>query len=478
VITQLESFDRTEREPELAIADFEKFVDSPPLNPVTEFPRHESLAAESTSSRETAGEVAGEAPVIDAWATPNAGWATGSGAVEEAVEPLPPALDVETIDLSSLIDPPGAADLDSLRGGMPEELGRSAEFVIDDSAYAATEDHGISDKAGLAEPSAPFEGKWSPSGHDVDSESVPGSAAEQPDALEIAPVSEEAPSLERTLDSENATHAAGSRSNAPAADASREPVDVVESGSLIATEVERQDSTLGPLHGEAEGDGRTAAVEFLDDALSEFQLADEERRAPPTPIPGLEVALAEERDVLAGAEASGGSYEAPTLTPAGPIVALRANDDPRSEETVMGEGQGHADPLTGRSGDTAALSPESEMLETSHSGADFPAGHGAAIDLADAWAVGPAHSSDLRIVEEHWQTAAPGSVTERVTEQEGEADLRNFLSRQLVREHVVATLEAVARRVREGEIVAVTDAHATPAAVLASVLASLLSTRT
>ncbi len=44
--------------------------------------------------------------------------------------------------------------------------------------------------------------------------------------------------------------------------------------------------------------------------------------------------------------------------------------------------------------------------------------------------------------------------------------------------HVAATLEMVAQRVRNGEIVATTDVNASPEAVLASVLASLLSART
>ncbi len=56
--------------------------------------------------------------------------------------------------------------------------------------------------------------------------------------------------------------------------------------------------------------------------------------------------------------------------------------------------------------------------------------------------------------------------------------LRAFTDRAAAHDHVIDTLEAVARRVRSGEIVPVTSASATPEAVLASVLASLLALRT
>jgi hypothetical protein len=60
---------------------------------------------------------------------------------------------------------------------------------------------------------------------------------------------------------------------------------------------------------------------------------------------------------------------------------------------------------------------------------------------------------------------------------QGDADLQEFLFRSRSQAHVLETLEAVARRVRGGEIVPTTDAGASPEAVLASVLASLLSAR-
>ena len=50
-------------------------------------------------------------------------------------------------------------------------------------------------------------------------------------------------------------------------------------------------------------------------------------------------------------------------------------------------------------------------------------------------------------------------------------ELRAFVARA----HVVEMLQVVARRVQAGEIVVVVDANATPEAVLARVLASLLS---
>jgi len=60
---------------------------------------------------------------------------------------------------------------------------------------------------------------------------------------------------------------------------------------------------------------------------------------------------------------------------------------------------------------------------------------------------------------------------------QGDADLQEFVFRSRSQAHVLETLEAVARRVRGGEIVPTTDAGASPEAVLASVLASLLSAR-
>ena len=58
-----------------------------------------------------------------------------------------------------------------------------------------------------------------------------------------------------------------------------------------------------------------------------------------------------------------------------------------------------------------------------------------------------------------------------------EADLQDFVSRSDAREHAAAILEVVARRVRGGDIVPSIDAGASPEAVLASVLATILSQR-
>jgi hypothetical protein len=62
-------------------------------------------------------------------------------------------------------------------------------------------------------------------------------------------------------------------------------------------------------------------------------------------------------------------------------------------------------------------------------------------------------------------------------ESQADVDLRAFVARSQSQAHILATLEAVARRVRGGEIVPTTDAGASPEAVLASVLSSLLSAR-
>ena len=60
----------------------------------------------------------------------------------------------------------------------------------------------------------------------------------------------------------------------------------------------------------------------------------------------------------------------------------------------------------------------------------------------------------------------------------GEADLRAFVAQSEAQAHVLSMLEAVARRVRVGDIVPMASANSTQESVLASILAALLSART
>lgn len=79
-----------------------------------------------------------------------------------------------------------------------------------------------------------------------------------------------------------------------------------------------------------------------------------------------------------------------------------------------------------------------------------------------------------------WIAAGPSLEREGdddAPESQADVDLRAFVARSQSQAHILATLEAVARRVRGGEIVPTTDAGASPEAVLASVLSSLLSAR-
>ena len=58
---------------------------------------------------------------------------------------------------------------------------------------------------------------------------------------------------------------------------------------------------------------------------------------------------------------------------------------------------------------------------------------------------------------------------------EGEADLQSYVAETRIREEASEVLEGVARRVRSGEIVLALEPGASTEAVLASILASLLT---
>lgn len=104
----------------------------------------------------------------------------------------------------------------------------------------------------------------------------------------------------------------------------------------------------------------------------------------------------------------------------------------------------------------AAAADESVGVRATIEGDASGDGEGASTEEGDPWRVASAPPETLA---------------------QGDADLQAFVSRSRSQAHVLETLEAVARRVRGGEIVPTTDAGASPEAVLASVLASLLSAR-
>jgi hypothetical protein len=77
-------------------------------------------------------------------------------------------------------------------------------------------------------------------------------------------------------------------------------------------------------------------------------------------------------------------------------------------------------------------------------------------------------SQEFAIDDRHGFPAPPDGLDE------AENDLIAFVAASEGRERIASVLEAVARRVQSGEIVVPVDAHASEAAVLASVLTALL----
>ncbi|MDP1860979.1 MAG: hypothetical protein Q8K82_20060 [Gemmatimonadaceae bacterium] len=174
--------------------------------------------------------------------------------------------------------------------------------------------------------------------------------------------------------------------------------------------------------------------DLLDDALADFELDAGELVEVPRPIPGPDLTL---RDYVA-AQGAQGAHALPLMLSA--------------DESVNDEGN---------SGSIALTVDQTANLSATHAGTVAPT---LAATLAGAHEIAFAPSVD------------GGSSVSDVLPLNAEMpavdeELRAFVARA----HVVEMLQVVARRVQAGEIVVVVDANATPEAVLARVLASLLS---
>jgi hypothetical protein len=191
-----------------------------------------------------------------------------------------------------------------------------------------------------------------------------------------------------------------------------------------------------PDSGEVSAEVADAPVQLLDDELSEFRLSPDERLHEPSPIPGL--------DALVSTFVAAGDAAEPSVV--GHVdVANAPFLDPVQVESVASE-------VT----TTPATIDEREAIGAPGTDPD------------------PASAVESASTSEEPRGATP--LVDALAE--GDASLQAFTANAAAHAHVLDTLEAVARRVRSGEIVPVTSASATPEAVLASVLASLLAPRT
>ena len=184
--------------------------------------------------------------------------------------------------------------------------------------------------------------------------------------------------------------------------------------------------------------------DLLDDALADFQLNAGELVEVPRPIPGPDLTLRDDAasqgaHASPGAHASQGAHALPLML----SVDESANDE-------------------GNSGNIALTVDQTASLTATVAGTVAPTTLTATLAGARKIALVPpvgagSFESDLLPL-----YAEMPAVDE---------ELRAFVARA----HVVEMLQEVARRVQAGEIVVVVDANATPEAVLARVLASLLS---
>ena len=166
--------------------------------------------------------------------------------------------------------------------------------------------------------------------------------------------------------------------------------------------------------------------DLLDDALADFQLQASERAELPRPIPGPDLTLRDE----AGEQES----RTTTVRPAADASALS------TEESAIDFRISELMPIVAVNTVESAGAVEVTLAPT---------------------VFGGSAESDTSSV--HTEMLA------------ADEELLAFVSRARAQAHVVQMLEVVARRVQAGEIVVVADATASPEAVLARVLASLLS---
>ncbi len=191
-----------------------------------------------------------------------------------------------------------------------------------------------------------------------------------------------------------------------------------------------------PASGEVSAEVADAPVQLLDDELSAFRLSPNERVHEPSPIPGL--------DALVSTFVAAGDAAEPSVV-------------------------GHVDVANAPFLDPVQVESAASEVTTTPATIDAREGIGAPGTDAD-----PASAVESSSTSEEPRGATP--LVDVLAE--GDASLQAFTANAAAHAHVLDTLEAVARRVRSGEIVPVTSASATPEAVLASVLASLLAPRT
>lgn len=186
------------------------------------------------------------------------------------------------------------------------------------------------------------------------------------------------------------------------------------------------------------------AEPLLDDELASFRLTPHEVLQVPSPIPGLDSMLRADAE----ANLSDGGTESETVLPS--VVEAAASASSASAPEIVSSVRD--------AGELSLPASEDERDATAHEAERW--GGAAAMAESDA------SSRAASVLEE-----PPELLAER------DAQLQDFVARSATQQHVLEILEAVARRVRAGEIVPAAPAGSTTEAVLASVLASLLTAR-
>jgi len=267
-------------------------------------------------------------------------------------------------------------------------------------------------------------------------------------AVQPADVASRAASSDAAAEGEDAATVIGDRDRSRSRDAAADIVLPADEGAADEASL-HDDAGLAPWQvdddagsGDEEAQDRTAMGEavsrpeaefaalatpaagtaLLDAELAGFHLRPGEAITPPPPIPGIESLGASEEEVV-------------------------GDSVPESVLAVVAAGEGSSAPES--RGDLAA------------DGTALAVALGGEITAWSEGSGGPRGTS----------AGSPGLA-------QGDADLQDFVARSEAQAHVLATLDMVARRVRGGEIVPTLTAGCSPEAVLASVLASLLSPRT
>ena len=382
-----------------------------------------------------------------------------------------PVVPVEPFDRPSVGAPPNDAtptgffDQPQVRvdSGTANDATADEKFVIDDSAYA------FDDESFAAEIRSEEPDRWSMP--------IDTSAHSLHDAIEVD-LPADAPVTDSPVTDSAVAVSDAAAIDAVGAIAAVDPihaiaaVDAVDAVAAVAAGAAGAD--VSPLDATDAGDSlyssaaeplvegaQVASVRMLDAELSDFRLLPEETPAVPTPIPGIEGLLAGAEDVEDGLQAT----TARTHRSVDDAMDAAADE---SEHEALNETLG--EPLG---------EPLGESL-----GHDLGEDFEVALELVDLTSDGgealPAPMQESRFAADEI-LASPMSPSAEIAvgghAAHAEADLQDFVSRSDAREHAAAILEVVARRVRGGDIVPSIDAGASPEAVLASVLATILSQR-